>query len=470
MLFDSAAFVVFFLIVLLVSAVIRGTARMVFLILASYFFYGVGGWQFVPLLLMSTMVDFSVGHLIFQNRGNRIRQRSWLIVSLVTNLGLLGVFKYAGFFADGANQLAVFFGAPELLPVFEVALPAGISFYTFQSMSYSLDIFGNRLVPERSFLRFMFFVSFFPQLLAGPIVRAAEFLPQIKNARFLEIRNIPPALDLLFLGFFKKTVIADNLAPIVDEVYARPELFSAPELWMATIGFSIQIYCDFSGYSDIARGLARLFGYDLPVNFRAPYFSLSVREFWQRWHITLSFFLRDYVYIPLGGSRCGRFRNLGNLIGTWLLTGLWHGAGWNFILWGLLHGVALVFERTLNAMVPGLKTWVPRPVAMILTFCFVTLAWVPFRAEQTQDILTIYNGLFSLEHWTMKLRQEVLFYAPVPTVMLLGFLVHKLAPTLTDGSLFVRFPKAARVVAIALGALVIVVLSGDTRPFIYFRF
>lgn len=443
---------------------------MVFVILASYFFYGVGGWQFVPLLLMSTLNDFSVGKQIYKNRGNRAKQRSWLIVSIATNLGLLGVFKYAGFFATGANQLAAVFGGPELLPVFQIALPAGISFYTFQSMSYSIDIYRNRLEPEPLFLRFVFFVSFFPQLLAGPIVRAAEFLPQINNAKFLDRRNIAPALDLLFLGFFKKVVIADNISPIVDKIYARPEIYSAPELWMATIGFSIQIYCDFSGYSDIARGLARLFGYDLPINFRTPYFSSGIREFWRRWHITLSFFLRDYVYIPLGGSHRGRFRNLCNLLGTWLLTGLWHGAGWNFILWGLLHGLAMVAERILDFVAPRLKAWVPRPVTVVLTFCFVTLAWVPFRAEQTADILIIYYGMFSPEQWTIELRQDLLFYLPIPAVILLSLLVQVLKPAGRDSNIFDRLPIGIRPLVITLGALLIVILSGDTQTFIYFRF
>lgn len=274
----------------------------------------------------------------------------------------------------------------------------------------------------------------------------------------------------MFLGFFKKTVIADNIAPIVDKVYARPDACSAPELWLATVGFSIQIYCDFSGYSDIARGLARLFGYELPVNFRTPYFSSGIRDFWRRWHITLSFFLRDYVYIPLGGSRCGGLRNLGNLLGTWLLTGLWHGAGWNFILWGLLHGVGMTIERVLDAAAPKLKTWVPRAVAVALTFCFVTLAWVPFRAEQAADILIIYSGMFSPEHWAMRARQDLLFYLPVLAVMVLGLLVQALQSVRRDGDVFSRVPVVVRPLAITLGALLIVALSGDTRTFIYFRF
>jgi alginate O-acetyltransferase complex protein AlgI len=344
------------------------------LLLASYVFYGWWDFRFLGLILISTIVDYVVGLRLFDSSSER-RRKSWLFLSIAVNLGILGSFKYLGFFVESAASLLAEIGVDTGQTLLSLVLPVGISFYTFQTLSYSIDIYRRELEPERNLARFALFVAFFPQLVAGPIERAKRLLPQLKDFpnRPQEV-NWSGALALILRGLFRKVVIADGVAPIVNEVFSKPEAYVGLTVAVGILAFSIQIYGDFAGYTDIARGVAKLFGVDLMVNFRSPYSARGFSDFWRRWHISLSTWLRDYLYIPLGGSHRGRLRTYINLMATMLLGGLWHGAGWGFLLWGLLHGAYLVIERLWRGAHAG--QWLPASIV----FSIVTLTWIPFRA------------------------------------------------------------------------------------------
>ncbi|MBZ0165482.1 MAG: MBOAT family protein [Candidatus Omnitrophica bacterium] len=355
----------------------RPSAQIVLLVFASYVFYGWWKIAFVWLILFSSVLDFVIGHLI-AGTNTPLRRRIYLGISLVGNLGLLGYFKYANFFVHsvegGLRALGMDLGWPAL----NIVLPVGISFYTFQSLSYSLDIYFGRIKPEKSFVRFLFFVAAFPQLVAGPIVRARDFLPQLRGNLFS--RSDHSGLFYIFYGVFKKIMVADLLGYyIVDGVFHTPHMYSSAELLLGVYAYAFQIFFDFSAYSDIAIGLGKVFGLTLPVNFRSPYLAQSPTDFWRRWHITLSTWLRDYLYIPLGGNRVGPVRHLLNLMLVMLLGGLWHGAHWTFVVWGGLHGLYLVAHKVLTRRLPAgrLPGWIQRG----LFFHLVCLTWIFFRSE-----------------------------------------------------------------------------------------
>ncbi|MCS6771639.1 MAG: MBOAT family protein, partial [Kiritimatiellae bacterium] len=332
----------------------------------SYVFYAGWDWRFLGLIVFSTALDYMAGLGIGRAKSPRAR-RAWLWASLVGNLGVLGFFKYWNFFRDNAAALLEAIGLPAAPFTLDVILPVGISFYTFQTLSYTLDVYAGRIEPTRDLLAFAAYVAFFPQLVAGPIERARSLLPQFLTVRTIRADTLLRGADLIVWGLFKKTVIADSLAPFVDAAFAlerAPLALTAA----ATIAFGFQIYADFSGYSDIARGLARALGFELTVNFDRPYTAATLREFWRRWHISLSTWLRDYLYIPLGGSRGSAARTLRNLMTTMLLGGLWHGAAWHFVLWGGWHGLGLVLERRF-----------PRLAGRALTLGWVFAGWFLFR-------------------------------------------------------------------------------------------
>jgi alginate O-acetyltransferase complex protein AlgI len=337
------------------------------------------GWWFPTLLWLSTLLDYRVGLGIEDARSARAR-RGWLLASLAVNLGVLGFFKYYGFFADNVLALFAWLGLGPCFEPLRIFLPYGISFYTFQSLSYSIEVYRRRLPAERSFLNLAFFIAFFPQVVAGPIVRAMTFLPQTRVPRSFAAVDLRGCATLFLLGFVKKTCVADGLGGLVDAYFTAPLQYDAPSAWAAMLCYAAQIYCDFSGYTDMAIAVARLLGYELCPNFAFPYLSGSVAEFWRRWHISLSSWLRDYLYIPLGGSRGSQLFTARNLMLTMLLGGLWHGAGWNFIAWGGLHGLALVTQRAWARRAPALARGALRRLGVPLTFAFVVLAWVPFRA------------------------------------------------------------------------------------------
>jgi alginate O-acetyltransferase complex protein AlgI len=381
MIFTQPIFFLFFVVTAAVHWALRSArARKVWLLAASYVFYGYWDYRFVGLIVLCTVFDYTVGLLLARTEAPA-KRRALIASSLCANLGLLGFFKYYHFFVDSVVAGLVRLGLDVEAPVLHVVLPAGISFFTFQTMSYTIDVYRRKLEPQRDFLDFALFVGFFPQLVSGPIVRATDFLPQLRVPRVALSVPVRRALVLFAVGYFKKACVADNIASSIDALFADPTAFSAAERVLAAVLYSVQIYCDFSGYTDMAIGSALLLGYELTKNFDAPYFSTSVREFWQRWHISLSTWLRDYLYIPLGGNRGGRLLAMRNLMLTMLLGGLWHGANWTFILWGFLHGLALAVQRAFAgrtnaaaAAVPGKKL-----LFWLLTFAWVVLCFTIFR-------------------------------------------------------------------------------------------
>lgn len=384
MVFNSLTFAVFFLVVLVAYRLIPSwSARKTLLLLGSYLFYAAWNPPFILLLAFSTGVDWIVANKMAASEDPRAR-RALLMVSLAANLGLLGFFKYGGFLLENFVAVTHAAGIDYTPAAPDIVLPVGISFYTFQTLSYTIDVYRKELAPARSFLDFSLFVSFFPQLVAGPIVRARDFLPQCEQPRFIRRDQLGWGLFLLTLGIFQKNVLADGLlAGTADSVFGSPGPASALDTWLGVMAFSGQIFCDFAGYSTCAIGAALCLGFSLPENFRAPYAAIGLRDFWRRWHVSLSTWLRDYLYIPLGGSRGGRRRTAIALSATMLLGGLWHGASWNFVIWGALHGLFLVAERRLSARYAG-RRWAAHPAVRvllgILTFALVNLAWVFFRA------------------------------------------------------------------------------------------
>ncbi len=340
------------------------------------------GWWFPFVLMGSTCMDYAVG-LGIADAKSEGRRKAWLLVSLAINLGVLCFFKYFNFFISSAESFLGWLGLPASEWTLKIFLPYGISFYTFQSMSYSIDVYRRRLEPVRKFLDLAFFISFFPQLVAGPIVRAMTFLPQVFEKRRWENVDVRGCLTLFFIGYVKKRCVSENVAPVVDEFFNAPWNFNAYSVAMAVLFYAVQIYCDFSGYTDMAIATARLLGYELTINFDFPYFSRNITDFWRRWHISLSTWLRDYLYISLGGNRGTKLFTYRNLMLTMVLGGLWHGASWNFIIWGAMHGFALIVHRewqrltaNANALFKKIMGW----LAMPLTFYWVCLAWIYFRA------------------------------------------------------------------------------------------
>lgn len=393
MLFNSTQFLLFLPTVAAVHFLLPKAWRWVWMLLASYAFYMAWEPGYVLLLMLSTGVDYTAARIIGTSNNPRVRRLA-LAASLSAGLGLLFLFKYYGFFRESAAVLLGWAGLPMPLPPPAWVLPVGISFYTFQSLAYLIDVYRGHLPPERNLARFALYVSFFPQLVAGPIERAAALIPQLRVFENLDYANAVEGLRRMLWGFFKKVVVADRLAVIVNTVYAAPEDFSGPALALATIAFAFQIYCDFSGYSDIALGVAQLFGVRLMENFRQPYFAQSLGDFWGRWHISLSTWFRDYLYVPLGGNRVTRARNAVNLLVVFLVSGLWHGAAWNYVLWGLVHGVGIVLERFVMP-----RSWLhgaTRPGRLgriLLTFLLVNVAWIFFRARSLDDAVAVFSGL-----------------------------------------------------------------------------
>ena len=320
-----------------------------------------------------------------------------LLASVCVNLGLLGFFKYYNFFVDSASAVLSEWGLG--ISNLEIILPVGISFYTFQTMSYTLDIYRGKLKPARSFSDFALFVAFFPQLVAGPIVRAADFLPQLEHRVHIRGANLWAGTQIFLIGLFKKLMIADSVAPFVDAVHEYPGYYSPMTTWLCVLAYSLQIYCDFSGYSDMAIGCARMMGYEFQRNFNMPYLSATITEFWRRWHISLSSWLRDYLYISLGGNRKGHLRTYTNLLTAMILGGLWHGASWNFVIWGTLHGAVLALHKAWTGM-PKPAFWnsgLIRVLGVASTFMFVSLVWVLFRAQDTQTMEAVYRKLLFLD-------------------------------------------------------------------------
>jgi D-alanyl-lipoteichoic acid acyltransferase DltB (MBOAT superfamily) len=394
MVFNSITFAIFLPVVfLLYWFVTNRNVRLqnILLIAASYFFYGWWDWRFLLLLAFTSLVDFGVGYGLNKTDDTR-RRKMLLAITLVSNLSVLFFFKYFNFFTDSARELMSLCGWRADFVTIKVLLPVGISFYTFQSLSYTIDVYKRKLRGSEDIVSFLAFVSFFPQLVAGPIERAPHMLPQFAVARNFDYRSAVLGMRRILFGLFKKMVIADNLALLADAVFDNAGKGSSLTAAVGILAFTFQIYCDFSGYSDIALGTARLFGFELIENFRTPYFSVTLREFWRRWHISLSTWFRDYVYIPLGGNKVTTPRRIFNLFITFILSGLWHGAQWTFVIWGFIHWLFLAVEEVMPALESkGLVKHFRRAV----TFIIVCIAWVFFRARSFHDAVSVLRSLAS---------------------------------------------------------------------------
>ncbi len=485
MLFNSLVFFQFFAVFYAVYWLTNRRLRLrnAFLLLASYFFYGCWDWRFLSLIVFSTIVDFVCGAQIHASDDQR-RRRLFMTVSVVTNLGLLGTFKYFDFFVSSFADLFGIFGIQWDHPTLHIILPVGISFYTFQTLTYTIDIYRRELEPSRSFLNFAAFVAFFPQLVAGPIERASALLPQIARRASFSYLQSRDGLFLLLWGLFKKVMIADRLSTYVDIVYANPDTFGSMQAALATLFFAIQIYCDFSGYSDMARGLAKLLGIDLMINFSTPYLAVSLKDFWRRWHISLSTWFRDYLYIPLGGSRSGLQRHRINLLATFVVSGFWHGAAYNFIVWGFLHGAMQMVDPFSRARTAG------RPFARALQnaigwatiFLFVNLTWVFFRASSFGDAVTVLRKLGQLPHAVAGLgasgpgRDIIVgmsgtdFFVSLYLVGLLAAVDIAIKDKQID-RFAAALPTPARwVLAWFIGAQFLLFGTSNAGPFIYFQF
>jgi alginate O-acetyltransferase complex protein AlgI len=402
MIFTEFRFFVFLLLVFAVHWTLRREGlRKLWLLAASYYFYGSWDWRFLGLIVASTVIDYyaAIGLERCRTSGGR---RLLMTASLICNLGILGFFKYFNFFTESFAEFAALVGFPVNRVFLDIVLPVGISFYTFQTLSYTIDVYRRHMPVERNFLDFALFVAFFPQLVAGPIVRARDFLPQLNVPREWSMISFRWAVVMFSIGFFKKACVSDNFAPYVDAFFDNPQGYSVADSWLAVCLYAAQIYCDFSGYSDMAVASAALFGYRLTDNFAWPYFAANITDFWRRWHISLSSWLRDYLYISLGGNRRGRLRAYGNLMITMLLGGLWHGASWNFVLWGFLHGLALAlhkaFHRERAAVAQG--GLLASASARALTLLWVLLAWVPFRSSDFDTTIAVYQSMFGQTAWT----------------------------------------------------------------------
>jgi D-alanyl-lipoteichoic acid acyltransferase DltB (MBOAT superfamily) len=402
MLFNSLDFAIFFPIVLIFYWIVadKKNHRNLLLLVASYVFYGWWDWRFLFLIVVSSLVDYLVGKQLFKTE-NATRRKLLLWISLGVNLGFLLYFKYANFFIESFIDAFSLFGKDLEASTLNIILPVGISFYTFQTLSYTLDIYRKKLEPSKDALAFFSFVSFFPQLVAGPIERASHLLPQFYQTYKFDYDRVRSGLLLVAFGLFKKMVIADQVAVLANQVFNNPGDYGGYEVVVGTIFFAFQIYCDFSGYSDIAIGLSRMMGFNLMKNFDSPYLSKSITEFWRRWHISLSTWFRDYVYISMGGNRKGKFRMYFNLFFVFIVSGLWHGAAMTFIIWGAVHGAIIVLEKALSkwrerifvSVKLNRETVVSKLLFISITFTIVCFAWIFFRANNLSDAITLISNL-----------------------------------------------------------------------------
>ncbi len=477
MLFNSIPFALFLPLVFLAFWALgtkRRTLQNAFLIAASYVFYGWWDWRFLFLIILSSLADYLIGMRI--ETTDDARKRKWLLWgSFAVNLGILGFFKYFNFFVDSFTDVLSAIGLQPNIMTLRIILPVGISFYTFQTMSYTLDIYRREIPATRDPIAFFAFVSFFPQLVAGPIERARDLLPQFLRKREFRSDLAADGMRQMLWGFFKKIVVADNLAHHVQDIYANYAQYDSLTLVLGTFFFAIQIYCDFSGYSDIAIGLARLFGFNLRRNFAFPYFSRDIAEFWRRWHISLSTWFRDYVFIPLGGNRCSTSRQIFNIFVTFTVSGLWHGSNWTFVIWGFLNGlyyvpIMLKGSQKSHAGLPAEGRLLPGPAEfgkMLTTFTLTLLAWVFFRANNVGHALAILQRIFS----TTPNLDMVGFYAR-PLLISLFILAFEWWHRDQEHALaLARLPRLARWPAYA-GVVVAILVLGNfgSSQFIYFQF
>ncbi|MDB4967199.1 MAG: hypothetical protein JWN44_2888 [Myxococcales bacterium] len=471
MVFNSLTFVVFFACVLALHSMPFGwTTKKVNLLVASYLFYAAWNPPFVILLWVSTVLDWYAAQKLVHAEKPSVRH-FWMLLSVIANLGMLGYFKYGAFVLANFTALLSSLGVAYHPPAFDVALPVGISFYTFATMSYTLDVYLRRAKPATSFLDYALFVTFFPHLVAGPIMRPTELVPQFAEPRRATPDMLRFGLALMTLGLFQKIVLADSfLARAAEMIYDGDKIPGALDSWVATIAFSGQIFCDFAGYSTTAIGAAMCLGFAMPDNFRFPYAAIGFSDFWRRWHITLSAWLRDYLYIPLGGNRHGAARTYAALMTTMLLGGLWHGASWTFVIWGGLHGLYLAVERLLRSRFAGYR---PGPSMLVvlglMTYTLINVTWVFFRAHTFGKAWIVLGGMFGQNARAAPILPTVHL---VMVTMIVGgiLLAHWQMRNRTLESAVARVPATVLSGAWALMAFAIVMAQGDGHAFIYFQF
>ena len=465
--FVSIEFAVLLATVLTLLFIFKGPSpRKYILLTASCVFYAWWDWRFLGLLAFVTVLDYYISQLLVHTDDQQ-RRKHLLWISIVANLGFLGFFKYFNFFIDSLNAAVQPFGWH--LGTLSIVLPIGISFYTFETLSYVIDVYHGVAKPAHSLVDYAIFISFFPRLVAGPIMRATQFLPQLERGLILSIPNLVEGAQWFLRGLLKKMVIADNVAVMVDQIYAAPSVFSSGTVWLAVGAYSVQILFDFSGYTDMARGIGKMVGIELPPNFNLPYTAQSLTEFWNRWHISLYTWLRDYLYISLGGNRKGRVRTYINLMLTMLLGGLWHGASWNFVVWGGLHGLGLALERLVYGKRPPQHDW-KSPLAWIFslfTALVVTLLWVPFRSPNWETTRIIFQKLFFVR---MEYNIQWYYMWPIfaiPLIFIGGMLTRRFEwkwPILAMEKVYTP------AVMLLQTLLVFYLAPVNASPFIYFQF
>jgi alginate O-acetyltransferase complex protein AlgI len=474
MIFNSWEFLLFFVVVFALYASVKLRWQNILLVVASYFFYGWWDWRFLSLLLLSTVVDYTVGRLL-EHAQDEGRRKTLLLVSVFTNLGILGFFKYCNFFVDSAVGALTSMGLEAHAPTLQIVLPVGISFYTFQTMAYTIDVYRRRMEVVKDPVAFAVYVSYFPQLVAGPIERAQHLLPQFEKKRTITLEKFSSGALLVLIGLVRKVVIADVAAGEVDAAFSDPGGLGSWALLRAVFLFGLQIYGDFAGYTDIARGVSRMLGIELMRNFEHPYFSTNITIFWRRWHVSLSSWLRDYLYIPLGGNRGPEWFVYRNLLLTMLLGGLWHGAAWTFVVWGAIHGGALsVHKLLLRGKRPPLWPAMPRSVggalkmagSWVLTMIVVYVAWVFFRASSFGNAFDVLSGIFAFEGGfsVRSLAMPVLLTALVLFLDVPQYLSRK--------HIVMRsWPWPVRGLVYAALILILAIFRSESDvPFIYFQF
>lgn len=482
MLFNSIDFAIFLPIVFILYWFVTYKSlklQNLLIAIASYVFYGWWDWRFLILITFSLLVDYIIGVSFISTQTERNR-KILLWISIIVNLGLLGLFKYYNFFVESFIDAFTFFGSDIRIKTIEIILPVGISFYTFQTMSYSIDVYKRKLEPTKDMISFMAFVSFFPQLVAGPIERASNLLPQFYKKRHFKYENAIDGLRQILWGLFKKVVIADNCAYYADLIFNNSENYSGSSIFIGALFFTFQIYCDFSGYSDIAIGVARLFGFELMKNFSYPYFSRDIPEFWRRWHISLSTWFRDYLYFPLGGSKGSKWTIVRNTFIVFLVSGFWHGANWTYVFWGLLNAFyflpyLLLNKNRINLNIIAENTVLPsikEALNVLITFILIVLSWIFFRAENMSHALDCYNKIFSISFFKIPYFKDGTLAVPI-IILIIFFVViewlgrreeYAIAKLLLNHSYIYRW------LFYYILLIIIFIYSRSEQQFIYFQF
>ena len=469
MLFNSLEFAIFFITIFILYWILPHKFRKYLLIAASILFYMSWSVPFVSLLFISAYVDYYCSAAILKTESS-IKKKIYVLISLIVNLSLLGFFKYTTFLFENVNSFFDFLNIDYSCPVWNIILPLGISFYTFQTMSYTLDVYRGEKKTAKNLADFFLYISFFPQLIASPIVRASEFLEQINPVKKINAEDIHNGLNLIFIGLIKKVLFADNISKIVEDFFSSPLQYNSISAWIGVYAFAFQIYFDFSGYCDIAIGCARLLGFNLPKNFDIPYKAHNMRDFWRRWHITLSTWLRDYLYISLGGSRCSELKVYRNLLITMVLGGLWHGASWNFVIWGLYLGIILSITRYIELsktfeIIRKIEFKGRKLILIIINFHLVCVSWVFFRAESLKISLTIIKKMFFV-------NSDGLFFGKSMSLALFVFLmIYYIFYIIFENKIQNLLKVKLFVIIFYFSALILLVLlSRISQEFIYFQF